>query len=299
VPASSLTVQVVLFETPVVDVIRQLAGLAAAAEVALRSGSLRRVRILYGDSSPTPALDADALAVLGAEAAAGDLAPPEYHFFDANLGSGGGSNRLASLGSDPLFLVLNPDTQPDTRLLVELAAALEDPRVAAADARQIPVEHPKAFDLVTGDTGWVSGAAMIVRRAAFEQVGGFAAEHLPMYCDDVDLSWRLRLAGWRVVHEPRALVFHDKRIDPDGGVIPTPTQTKMSAMAGLVMARRWDQPEVLHHLLQFFEAQSDGPYREVYEAWRQQEAAGRLPAPLANAHRVARFVDGGYDAHRY
>ena len=49
-------------------------------------------------------------------------------------------------------------------------------------------------------------------------VGGFDAHFFPMYCDDVDISWRLRLAGWKVRHAPRAAIFHDKRITIDGAV---------------------------------------------------------------------------------
>ena len=46
-------------------------------------------------------------------------------------------------------------------------------------------------DPVTLDTVWCSGAAMLLRRSAFESVGGFAAR-IFMYGEDVDLSWRLR-----------------------------------------------------------------------------------------------------------
>ena len=60
--------------------------------------------------------------------------------------------------------------------------------------RQIPYEHPKAYDPVTLDTPWVSGAATLFRREAFEAVGGFD-DAIFMYGEDVDLSWRLRARG--------------------------------------------------------------------------------------------------------
>jgi len=50
-------------------------------------------------------------------------------------------------------------------------------------------------------------AAMLVRRAAFEEVGGFDARYF-CYFEDVDLCFRLRLAGWRVVQTPDAVVAH-------------------------------------------------------------------------------------------
>lgn len=58
----------------------------------------------------------------------------------------------------------------------------------------------------------VSGAAMLIRRAAYEQIGGFTEEYF-LYHEDVDLSWRMRLAGWDVVFQPAAHVEHDYAFD--------------------------------------------------------------------------------------
>lgn len=57
------------------------------------------------------------------------------------------------------------------------------------------------------DTGWLSGACVLVRRAAFEEVGGFDEEYF-MYFEDVDLGYRLGRAGYRNVYEPLAAVTH-------------------------------------------------------------------------------------------
>ena len=54
---------------------------------------------------------------------------------------------------------------------------------------------------------WVTGAFVIVRRSAFDAVGGFDERHW-MYAEDMDLCWRLRQAGWTVWHEPGAVVDH-------------------------------------------------------------------------------------------
>ena len=63
------------------------------------------------------------------------------------------------------------------------------------------------IDPITLETSWASGAALAVRRAAFTSVGGFD-EHLFMYCEDVDLSWRLRAGGYRLQYVPAARVTH-------------------------------------------------------------------------------------------
>ncbi|KQO62163.1 glycosyltransferase family 2 protein [Curtobacterium sp. Leaf261] len=52
-----------------------------------------------------------------------------------------------------------------------------------------------------------SGGAAFVRRSALDAVGGFD-ESLFMYYEDVDLSWRFRLAGFEVGHAPHAVVVH-------------------------------------------------------------------------------------------
>ena len=48
---------------------------------------------------------------------------------------------------------------------------------------------------------------MLLRRSAFEAVGGFDERYF-MYVEDVDLCWRLWRAGWRVAYEPAGRVVH-------------------------------------------------------------------------------------------
>jgi N-acetylglucosaminyl-diphospho-decaprenol L-rhamnosyltransferase len=57
------------------------------------------------------------------------------------------------------------------------------------------------------DVDWVSGAAVWLRRAALDAVGGWDERYF-MYVEDVDLCWRLRRGGWRVGFEPAATVVH-------------------------------------------------------------------------------------------
>jgi N-acetylglucosaminyl-diphospho-decaprenol L-rhamnosyltransferase len=55
--------------------------------------------------------------------------------------------------------------------------------------------------------GWLSGSCILVRRQAFEQVGGFDPGYF-MYFEDVDLGDRLTQAGWQNVYVPTAQVMH-------------------------------------------------------------------------------------------
>jgi O-antigen biosynthesis protein len=82
----------------------------------------------------------------------------------------------------------------------------------------------------------VSGDFMAVRRSAWEQVGGFDADHLPAAFGDVDLCLRLAAAGWRTVWTPRAAAVHR-----GGAHLPGHSgaeERQRSAAAGY-MQRRW------------------------------------------------------------
>ena len=57
--------------------------------------------------------------------------------------------------------------------------------------------------------GWLSGACLLVRRSAFDQIGGFDERYF-LYMDDVDLGDRLGKAGWLNVYVPSSEILHDK-----------------------------------------------------------------------------------------
>ncbi|HEX8551502.1 MAG TPA: glycosyltransferase family 2 protein [Abditibacteriaceae bacterium] len=57
------------------------------------------------------------------------------------------------------------------------------------------------------DVDWLSGSALCVRREAFEKIGGWDADYF-MYCEDVDLCFRLKEAGFRRVYVPSATITH-------------------------------------------------------------------------------------------
>jgi len=164
----------------------------------------------------------------------------------ANLGYGSAVNRGVAATSSPLVLVCNPDLEVPPGAVGALVAALDsDPAIALAgplvrtpegarypSARQFPSMVDAAGHALLGlfapdnrftrnyqrseldgaaaevrTVDWVSGACFLVRRAAFEAVGGFDESYF-MYAEDVDLCWRLGKAAWRVAYAPEAEVTH-------------------------------------------------------------------------------------------
>ena len=57
------------------------------------------------------------------------------------------------------------------------------------------------------DVGWLSGSCVLVRRSAFEEIGGFDEGYF-MYFEDVDLGYRLGKSGYRNRYEPAARIVH-------------------------------------------------------------------------------------------
>jgi GT2 family glycosyltransferase len=55
---------------------------------------------------------------------------------------------------------------------------------------------------------WLTAAFMLIRREAFDDVGGFD-EHQWLYGEDLDLGWRLAQKGWHSRYEPAATVRHE------------------------------------------------------------------------------------------
>jgi hypothetical protein len=105
------------------------------------------------------------------------------------------------------FLLCNPDSFPMQGCLTRLMGTYVARKAAIVEARQWPSAHPKEFDAQTFETPWASGAFTLISSDAFETLNGFDPVYF-LYTEDVDLSWRAWLQGFRVIHEPLALCVH-------------------------------------------------------------------------------------------
>jgi N-acetylglucosaminyl-diphospho-decaprenol L-rhamnosyltransferase len=195
-----------------------------------------------------------------------------------NVGFGRGCNAGAAAGWSPYLLFLNPDarlTPGDLDVLVDrlrreptlgvVAPRIEeggsranslrhDLRPLSAWGRVLPLQRltrarwaddlirdPEAYERAWSPS-WMSGACLLVRRAAFTEIGGFHDGYW-MYCEDADLCRALRVTGWRTGFEPGA---------PRASLLTAHAESRVR------YAARWDGPRgewsvraalALHHLV--------------------------------------------------
>ncbi len=158
----------------------------------------------------------------------------------SNLGFGGGCRLGASATTAPLLFFLNPDARLESGALDVLGAVAEarpdwgawQPAVMLPDGR-INSAGGVAHYLGLGWAGkcgqpastlpdtpyeaaFASGAALVIRRDVWEELGGFDDSYF-LYGEDLELGLRLWLAGRGVGVEPRARVVHDYEFEKGNG----------------------------------------------------------------------------------
>jgi GT2 family glycosyltransferase len=162
-----------------------------------------------------------------------------------NLGFARAVNRLIARSDAPWFLALNSDAWPEPGAIGALVASAEaDPTVAAAaplllrpdgsvehSTHPFPTIRVALLDAAYGRSwlprrwleelclegawrqdrrrtvDWAVGAALLIRREALLELGGFD-ERFFMYVEDLEWCWRARQRGWSILFEPGAVVRH-------------------------------------------------------------------------------------------
>lgn len=83
--------------------------------------------------------------------------------------------------------------------------------VAAFEMRCYPVATGRHYDPATLETTALTGGAVVIRRDAMESIGGFDQRFDVLAY--IDISWRLRAAGWKLQYCPKAQVYWEKPAD--------------------------------------------------------------------------------------
>ena len=152
-----------------------------------------------------------------------------------NLGFGGGSNAGFREARNDIVVLLNSDMRADQGFLAPLIEGFRDPDVFAVSC-QIFFSDPAKVREETGLTqGWWQDGGLRVRhrddpavqdlypcfyggggscafdRHKFLELGGFDRVLEPFYLEDTDLGYMAWKRGWKVLYQPRSVVFHEHR----------------------------------------------------------------------------------------
>ena len=152
-----------------------------------------------------------------------------------NLGFGGGSNAGFRASRNDIVVLLNSDMRVDPGFLAPLLEGFRDPEVFAVSC-QIFFSDTNRLREETGLTqGWWQDGGLRVRhredaavddlfpcfyggggscafdRAKFLELGGFDRLLEPFYLEDTDLGYLAWKRGWKVLYQPRSVVYHEHR----------------------------------------------------------------------------------------
>jgi hypothetical protein len=130
---------------------------------------------------------------------------------DAELQEGAPERLLAALEADPRAAVaaaqlLDPEGRPQP-------TAWRLPGVGTALASALLL-HRRLVVQRGGEVGWAQSSAMLVRRAAAEEVG-YLDPAFFVYSDETDFEKRLHEAGWRILLVPEARAIHHEQLSTD------------------------------------------------------------------------------------
>jgi hypothetical protein len=151
-----------------------------------------------------------------------------------NMGFAAANNQAFAASTAPFLALLNSDAAPEPGWLAAMVQAMESDASVGACAPQIrrwddhgivdslglSIDRSgTAREWQSGqraapadaadvrDVFGASGAACLLRRAMLDDIGAFDEDFFA-YLEDADLAWRARLAGWRCLYAPAAIVYH-------------------------------------------------------------------------------------------
>ncbi|MDP2860600.1 MAG: glycosyltransferase family 2 protein, partial [bacterium] len=154
-----------------------------------------------------------------------------------NLGYAAGNNLAVEKTRGSLVAFINPDTTVSPGWLEPLVSAIEPAKIAACQPK-ILLSKEKHLLNGTGKTtnflgfDWLtdyqkkdkqmkvreitsfSGSAVLTKKEIFLSLSGFDEDFF-MYGEDSDLSWRMRLSGFKILFTPESVVYHEYKYKPE------------------------------------------------------------------------------------
>lgn len=154
---------------------------------------------------------------------------------DRNLGFGGGSNAGFRAAKNDIVVLLNSDMRVEPGFLAPLLETFSDENVFSVSC-QIFFSDPKKIREETGLTqfwwengsirvrhrddpaiqvpypcAYAGGGSSAFDRRKFLELGGFDELLAPFYMEDTDIGYLAWKRGWKVLYQPRSIVYHEHR----------------------------------------------------------------------------------------
>lgn len=137
-------------------------------------------------------------------------------------------NSGVKAGQGETIVLLNTDVDPEINFLKPLISHFDDLRVFAVGCQEKDIQdgkiilsgraearfergflvHWRANDQNQPETFWAAAGSMAVSREKYLKLGGMDTLFRPAYYEDIDLSWRAKEMGWKVLFEPKSVVNH-------------------------------------------------------------------------------------------
>ncbi|MFZ1721806.1 MAG: glycosyltransferase, partial [Microgenomates group bacterium] len=144
-----------------------------------------------------------------------------------NMRFGAAVNKAVQNISNDLFFLLNNDVEPTSDVLTFLIPHFQKHNIFAVGCLEYEslehrnasgksdlwfekglFHHSKAETIHAGDTAWVAGGSGLFSKEKWIELDGFDPAYYPAYWEDIDISHRARKKGWKVLFEPKAIVYH-------------------------------------------------------------------------------------------
>lgn len=146
---------------------------------------------------------------------------------EKNEGFASAVNLGVNHASGELFVLLNTDIEPNEDFLDFLIPHFTDPNIFAVGCLDKSVENGQTIlrgrgqaswqyglfihrkgDINKPDTAWVSGGSSMFRKKYWRKLGGMDQIFNPFYWEDIDLSYRAKKSGYKVLFESKSIVIH-------------------------------------------------------------------------------------------
>lgn len=294
---TTLQIQSVIYNNNIRALKKAIIGVSNGIKNCKEMGVIITGKLYYGDASPNAILSNDDVIEFNS------MLPDSFSFiykeFGFNTGTAKGHNLMAKDAECKYIMIMNPDIILAPNCLFELFSLVEDPQIGMVEARQTPLEHAKEYNIKTGETEWASTACALFPKKIFDEVDGFDADTFFMYCDDLDFSWRIRKKGYKIIYNPRAIVYHSKKLSLNGGWMPTQAEIYYSAEAAILLAYKWSNFERVKKIIKQYETIGIEFEKKAVMEFKKRQKENKLPTPIDCEHKTARFINDDYCKTRF